>query len=83
MTPSRFMWVVIAGHGHSSEHLGRGFTVDLDDAKAKVNEHADQLRRQGRTDWIGFIFDLDRPTLMSPHAPILGWEQVYFVGGRD
>jgi len=33
MTSSRFMWLVVAGRGHSSEQ--RGFTEDLDDAKAK------------------------------------------------
>jgi hypothetical protein len=48
MTSSRFMWLVVAGRGHSSEQ--RGFTEDLDDAKAKVNEHAERLRREGRTD---------------------------------
>jgi hypothetical protein len=42
MTPSKFMWVVIAGRGHFSEELGRGFTGDLDEAKAKVNKHAEQ-----------------------------------------
>jgi hypothetical protein len=43
MTSSRFMWLV-AGRGHSSEQ--RGFTKDLEDAKAKVNEHAERLREK-------------------------------------
>ena len=34
MTSSRFMWLVVAGRGHSSEQ--RGFTEDLDDAKANM-----------------------------------------------
>ena len=34
MTSPRFMWLVVAGGGHSSEQ--RGLTEDLDDAKAKV-----------------------------------------------
>jgi hypothetical protein len=84
MTASRFMWIVVAGRGHSSEQ--RGFTEDLDDAKAKVNEHAGRLRREGRTDWFGVVLDLDRPTVISPPGstpPMLGWERVYFVDGRD
>jgi len=84
MTPSGFMWLVVAGRGHSSEQ--RGFTEDLDDAKANVNEHAERLRREGRTDWFGFVLDLDRPTVISPPGstpPMLGWERVYFVDGRD
>lgn len=52
-TMTVFMWAVVAGRGHSSEQLGRSFTEDLDDAKARVNEHAERLRREGRTDWIG------------------------------
>ena len=83
MTPSKSVWIVLAGRGLSSEQLGRGFAVDLDEAKAKVNEHVDRLRRERRTDWIGLVLNLDGPTLMSPHAPILGWERVYFVDGRD
>jgi hypothetical protein len=83
MTASKFMWIVIAGRGHESEQLGHGFTADLDEAKAKINEHIDRLRRQQRTDWIANILDLDRPKLMSPHAPILGWETVYSVDGRE
>jgi hypothetical protein len=83
MTLSRFMWVVIAGRGHSSEELGRGFTGDLDEAKAKVNEHAEQLRAQRRTDWAGWVLDLDKPALISPTSPLVGWERVYFVEGRD
>ena len=47
MTASKFMWAVVAGRGYSSEQLGRSFTEDLDDAKAKVNEHAERLRREG------------------------------------
>ena len=84
MTSSRFMWLVVAGRGHSSEQ--RGFTEDLDDAKANVNEHAERRRREGRTDWFGFVLDLDRPTVISPPGstpPMLGWERVYFVDGRD
>ena len=42
------MWLVVAGRGHSSEQ--RGLTDDLDDAKANVNEHAERLHREGRTD---------------------------------
>jgi hypothetical protein len=87
MTASKFMWIVIAGRGHDSEQLGRGFTEDLDEAKAKVNEHVDRLRRQRRTDWFALVLNLDRPTMMSPpppHGPpMLGWERVYFVDGRD
>ena len=64
MTSSRFMWLVVAGSGHSSEQ--RGFTGDLGDAKAKVNKHAERLRREGRTDWFGFVLDLDRPTTIAP-----------------
>jgi hypothetical protein len=78
MTASRFMWIVVAGRGHSSE--------DLDDAEAKVNEHAGRLRREGRTDWFGVVLDLDRPTVISPPGstpPMLGWERVYFVDGRN
>lgn len=85
MTSSRFMWIVLAGRGHSSEQLGRSFTEDLDDAKAKVNEHAERLRREGRTDWLGFVLDLDQPTVIAPPGstqPILGWERVYFVDGH-
>ena len=37
------MWTVIAGRGHDSEQLGRGFTEDLDEAKAKVTEHVDRF----------------------------------------
>jgi hypothetical protein len=48
MTASKFMWILIAGRGHESELLGRGFTEDLDEAKAKINEHIDRLRRQHR-----------------------------------
>ena len=58
------MWLVVAGRGHSSEQ--RGLTEDLDDAKANVNEHAELLRREGRTDWFGFVLDLDRPTVIAP-----------------
>lgn len=60
MTASKFMWAVIAGRGHSSEQLGRGFTVGPVEEKAKVNEHIDRLRRQRRTDWIGVVLDLSR-----------------------
>ena len=85
MTSSRFMWLVVAGRGHSSEQ--RGFTGDLDDAKANVNEHAERLRGEGRTDWFGFVLDLDRPTVIAPSTPgtppTLGWERVYFVDGRN
>ncbi|HEX6580269.1 MAG TPA: hypothetical protein VF195_05295 [Actinomycetota bacterium] len=84
MTASRFMWIVVAGRGHSSEQ--RGFTEDPDDAEANVNEHAGRLRREGRTDWFGVVLDLDRPTVISPPGstpPMLGWERVYFVDGRD
>jgi hypothetical protein len=84
MTASRFMWIVVAGRGHSSEQ--RGLTEDLDDAEANVNEHAGPLRREGRTDWFGVVLDLDRPTVISPPGstpPMLGWERVYFVDGRD
>jgi hypothetical protein len=83
MTSSRFMWLVVAGRGHSSEQ--RGFTEALYDAKAKVNEHAERFVRKGRTDWFGFVLDLDRPTVIAPPGstqPILGWERVYFVDGR-
>ena len=86
MTASNFMWAVVAGRGHSSEQLGRSFTEDLDDAKANVNEHAERLRREGRTDWFGIVLALDQPTVISPHGstpPMLGWERVYFVDGRD
>jgi hypothetical protein len=58
---------------HSSEQ--RGFTEDRDDAKANVNEHAERLRREGRTDWFGFVLDLDRPTVITPPGstpPMLG-----------
>ena len=84
MTSARFMWLVVAGRGHSSEQ--RGFTEDQDVAKAKVTEHAERLRRKGRTDWFGFVLDLDRPTVIAPPGstqPILGWERVHFVDGRD
>jgi hypothetical protein len=85
MTSSRFMWLVVAGRGHSSEQ--RSFTEDLEDAKANVNEHAERLRREGRTDWFGFVLDLDRPSVIAPStpgtAPTLGWERVYFVDGRN
>jgi hypothetical protein len=84
MTSSRFLWLVVAGRGHSSEQ--RGLTEDLGDAKAKVNGYAERLRREGRTDWFGFVLDLDRPTVIEPPGstqPILGWERVYFVDGRD
>jgi hypothetical protein len=83
MTSSRFMWLVVAGRGHSSEQ--RGFTEALYDAKAKVNEHAERLGRKGRTDWFGFVLDLDRPTVIAPPGstpPILGCERVYFGDGR-
>jgi hypothetical protein len=84
MTSSRFLWVVVAGRGHSSDE--RGLTEDLGDAKANVNECAERLRREGRTDWFGFVLDLDRPTVLAPPTPgtppILGWERVYFVDGR-
>jgi hypothetical protein len=86
MTASKFMWAVVAGRGHTTEQLGRSFTEDLDDAKAKVNEHAERLRREGRTDWFGLVLDLDRPTIIAPPGstqPMLGWERVYFVDGRD
>jgi hypothetical protein len=52
MTSFRFMWLVVAGRGHSSEQ--RGFTEDLDAAKANVTAHAARLRRKGRTEWFGF-----------------------------
>ena len=84
MTSARFMWLVVAGRGHSSEQ--RGFTEDLDHARARVNEHAERLRRKSRTDWFGFVLDLDRPTVIAPPGstqPMLGWERVYFVAGRD
>jgi hypothetical protein len=55
MTASTFMWIVVAGSGHSSEQLGRSFTEDLDDAKAKVNEYAERLRLERRTDWFGLV----------------------------
>ena len=84
MTSSRFLWVVVAGRGHSSEQ--RGLTEDLGDAKAKVNGYTERLRRKGRTDWFGVVLDLDRPTVIAQPGspqPILGWERVYFVDGRD
>ena len=84
MTSARFMWLVVAGRGHSSEQ--RGFTEDLDHARARVSEHAERLRRKSRTDWFGFVLDLDRPTVIGPPGstqPILGWERVHFVDGRD
>jgi hypothetical protein len=77
------MWLVVAGRGHSSEQ--RGFTREQDGAKANVNEHAERLRREGRTDWFGFVLDLDRPTVIASPGrtpPVLGWERVYFVDGR-
>jgi hypothetical protein len=80
------MWIVIAGRGHDSEQLGRGFAEDLDEAKAKVNEHVDRLRRQRRTDWFALVLDLDRPVMLPPPPdapPMLGWERMYFVDGRD
>ena len=86
MTASKFMWAVVEGRGHSSEQLGRSFTEDLDDAKAKVNEHAERLRREGRIDWFGAVYDLDRPTIIAPPGsiqPILAWERVYFIDGQD
>jgi hypothetical protein len=83
MTPSKFMWVVIAGRGHSSEELGRGFTGDLDEAKAKVNEHAEQLRAQRGTDWAGWVLDLDKPARFLRLRHWVGWKRVYFVEGRD
>ena len=61
MTASNFMWEVVAGRGHSCEQLGRSFTEDLDDAKAKVNEHAERLRREGRTDWFGLVLSTRAP----------------------
>ena len=85
MTTSTFIWIVMAGRGHSSEQLGRSFTEDLDDAKAKVNEHAERLRGEGRTDWFGAVYDLDRPTIIAPPGstqPMVAWERVYFVDGR-
>jgi hypothetical protein len=51
-----------------------------------VNEHAGRLRREGRTDWFGVVLDLDQPTVISPPGntpPMLGWERVYFVDGRN
>ena len=79
------MWLVVAGRGHSSEQ--RSFTEDLEDAKVNVNEHAERLHREGRTDWFGVVLDLDRPTVFAPSTPgtppILGWERVYFVDGRN
>ena len=51
-----------------------------------MNEHAERLRREGRTDWFGVVLALDQPTLISPPGstlPMLGWERVYFVDGRD
>jgi hypothetical protein len=86
MTSSKFMWEVVAGRGHSNEQLGRSFTEDLDDAKAKVNEHAERLRREGRTDWFGAVYDLERPTIIAPPGstqPMLAWERVSFVEGRN
>ena len=70
---------MVAGRGHSSEQLGRSFTEDLDDAKAKGNEHAERLRGEGRTDWFGAVYDLNRPTIIAPPGstqPMLGWEHV-------
>ena len=61
-------------------------TEDLGDAKAKVNGYTERLRRKGRTDWFGVVLDLDQPTVIAPPGstqPILGWERVYFVDGRD
>jgi hypothetical protein len=86
MTSSRFMWrLVVAARGHASEQ--RSYTEDLEDAKAKVNELAERLRREGRTDWFGFVLDLDRPTVIATPTrgtpPMLGWERVYFVDGRN
>ena len=85
MTSARFLWIVVAGKGHSSEP--RGLTEDLGDAKAKVNGYTERLRRKGRTDWFGVVLDLDQPTVIAQPGstqPILGWERVYFVdGGRD
>jgi hypothetical protein len=84
MTAYRFIWIVVAGRGHSSEQ--RGFSEDLDNAEANVNEHAGRLRREGRTDWFGVVLDLDQPTVISPPGntpPMLGWERVYFVDGRN
>jgi hypothetical protein len=86
MTTSTFMWIVMAGRGHSSEQLGRSFTEDLDDAKAKVDEHAERLRREHRTDWFGAVYDLERPAIIAPPGstqPNLASERVYFVDGRD
>ena len=84
MTSSRFLWVVVVGRGHSGEQ--RGLSEDLGDAKAKVNGYTERLRRKGRTDWFGVVLDLDQPTVIAPPGstqPILGWERVYFVDGRD
>jgi hypothetical protein len=34
--------------------------------RRKVNEHAEQLRRESRTDWFGAVYDLDRSTFLAP-----------------
>jgi hypothetical protein len=74
----------VASTGHSSEP--RGHTETLGDAMAKVNGYTERLRRKGRTDWFGVVLDLDQPTVIAPPGstqPILGWERVSFVDGRD
>jgi hypothetical protein len=52
-----------------------------------VNEYAERLRRERRTELFGLVLDLDRPMMMSSPSPrtppMLGWERVYFVDGRD
>ena len=42
-----------------------------------------RLRVQRRTDWAGWVLDLDKPAMISPTSPLVGWERVYFVEGRD
>jgi hypothetical protein len=47
MTASKFMWIVLAGHGHNSEQLGHGFTEDLHEAKARSTRPSDGLVDSG------------------------------------
>jgi hypothetical protein len=81
---NRYQWVVSTrgADGHVSKHLAGGFEEDKDEAIARVDEQADRLRRQNRTDWIAAVFDTTKPVL-SYNPPMIGWEYVYFRDGQD
>ena len=67
MTSARFLWVVVAGKGHSSEP--RGLTEDLGDAKAKVNG-IPTASSQGPDRLVRRRLGPDgRPSSRSPEAP--------------